>query len=134
VQTKNWIEAERKLTNLYLSTCDIREKFKDKIGDKWSFDELSVPYKIGDTFYFDFSPADEDNIKIFRFKKPNYYNFESNFLDEAELFFDPKFLKAGDKTLEVDIDKGSFSSDGKYWAFQVTKGGSDWSTIKVREV
>ncbi len=76
VQTKNWIEAQRKLTDLYLSTCDIREKFKDKIADKWAFDEVSVPYKIGDTFYFDFSAADEDNIKIYRFKKPNYYNFE----------------------------------------------------------
>ena len=44
---------------------------------------------------------------------------------------DPNKLSQ-DGTVSVDHGQSSWSDDGKYYAYQVKKGGSDWATIKIR--
>ena len=45
---------------------------------------------------------------------------------------DPNKLSQ-DGTVSVDHGQSSCSDDGKYYAYQVKKGGSDWATIKIRD-
>lgn len=34
----------------------------------------------------------------------------------------------------ISLGASSFSEDGKYWAFALKYGGSDWSTVFIKNV
>ena len=53
-----------------------------------------------------------------------------NALEGAEVFLDPNSL-AEDGTAAVSGN--SWSEDGRYMAYQVKRGGSDWATIHIRD-
>ena len=63
-------------------------------------------------------------------EKNSYFLDNADPLKNAELFIDPNILAADGKTSMGDA---SWSNDGKYMAYQESKGGSDWKTIYVKD-
>jgi len=47
-------------------------------------------------------------------------------LKDAEVFIDPNTLSQDGTTA---VGSTAWSEDGKYMAYAITKGGSDWKTI-----
>lgn len=52
---------------------------------------------------------------------------------EPKVFFDPNTLST-DGTVSLSNVTVKFSNDGKLWAYGLQKSGSDWNTIKIRDV
>ena len=113
-ETRDWIEAENKLTNSYLSTIPQREKIKNRLTEIWNYERYSAPSKIADNFYIYSKNDGLQNQSVF------YKATSIN--DPGTVFFDPNKLKA-DGT--AALGGSDFTDDGKLWAYGVAEAGSD---------
>lgn len=59
-----------------------------------------------------------------------YYSIDSLDSNDSKVFIDPNQLSA-DGT--ASVTSLSFSPDGKYCSYEVSEGGSDWTSIKIKD-
>src|SRR5690348_8745942 len=51
-ETKEWVEAQNKVTSAYLSTIPFRDKIKKRIGELYNYERYSVPFRNGEYLYY----------------------------------------------------------------------------------
>lgn len=70
---------------------------------------------------------------MYKFNEKNWYKFnEDDPLDGATLFVAQNSTPA--KGESYDWESSAFTDDGKYVAYMTTKAGSDWKTIRVKNI
>ncbi len=121
-ETKAWVKNQNKVTFDYLAQIPSREKLAKRLEKIWNYERFSPPFKEGDKYYY--------------FKNDGLQNqdvlYSQSALDaEAALVLDPNKFSADGTTSLGGI---SFSKDGKYLAYQISEGGSDWRTVKVQNM
>jgi prolyl oligopeptidase len=117
--TAAWVEAENKVTREYLSKIPFRDRLKQRLTDLANYEKIGSPQKKDGKYYF-FKNDGLQNQSVFYVKE---------FLDgEARVLLDPNTL-SDDGT--VALSGTSFSSDGKYLAYTISRSGSDWREIYV---
>lgn len=116
--TKNWVEAQNKLTFQYLDQIPLRDKLRKQLTDMWNYEKISAPFKEGNyTYFFKNDGLQQQNVL--------YRKLEGG---KEEVFIDPnKFSEDGTTSL-AGI---SFSKDGSLCAYQISEGGSDWRKVIV---
>src|SRR5262245_46275355 len=120
--TKNWVEAQNALTFSYLDRIPYREKLKARLTQLYNYPRISAPFRRGDTFFF----TKNDGLQ-----NQSVYYIQKGLNGKPEEFLDPnKFSSDGTSTLSAF----SLSKDGKYLAYGISTGGSDWVTLSVMEV
>ena len=118
----NWVEAENKVTNDYLSRIPFREKLKQRLTELIDYERISAPFKKHGKYYY----SKNDGLQ----NQSVLYVKES--LDgEASVLLDPNKL-SDDGT--VALSGISFSNDGKYMAYSISRSGSDWQEIYVMDL
>jgi prolyl oligopeptidase len=118
-QTQQWVEAQNKLTFNYLNHIPYRQQIKNRLTELWNFAKYSPPFKEGDKYYF-YKNNGLQNQSIL---------YTSDSLGGTEkIFIDPNTLSQDGTS---SLGGVSFSKDGRYAAYQVSEGGSDWRTIYV---
>src|ERR1044071_393175 len=50
-ESREWIEAENKLTFGYLEKIPAREKIKERLTELWNFERYGVPHKEGGNYF-----------------------------------------------------------------------------------
>jgi prolyl oligopeptidase len=121
-ETKAWIDEQNKLTFSYLDRIPYREKLKARLTELYNYPRISAPFRRGDTYFFTRNTG---------LQNQSVYYIQKGVNGEPELFLDPNtFSKDGTTTLKAF----SLSKDGKYLAYGVSSGGSDFITISVMEV
>jgi prolyl oligopeptidase len=121
-ETKAWVESENKTTNQYLSQITYREKVKQRLTELWNYEKMSTIFKKGKLF-FSFRNNGLQNQSVF-------YS-QASLLDEPKVVLDPNTLsKDGTTSLSVT----SISKDGTYLAYGISKAGSDWVEIHVKNI
>ncbi|MBR4138035.1 MAG: S9 family peptidase [Bacteroidales bacterium] len=121
-ETNAWVEAERVLTNDYLSHIPLRAKLKDRLTQIADYEKYGVPSKrFGKYFY-----SKNDGLQ----NQSVYYMQDANG-GEPEVLLDPNKL-SDDGT--VSLGGMSLSHDGKYLAYTIQRSGSDWVEIYVKDV
>ena len=118
-ETKNWVEAQNKVAFSYLENIPFRAAMKERMTEVWNFPKESAPHKAGAYYYY--------------FKnnglQPQSIMYRKKGLDGAEtVFFDPNILSKDGTT---SMAEWSFSKDGRYFAFSVSQGGSDWREVRI---
>jgi prolyl oligopeptidase len=125
--TKLWIEAENLITSEYLDTVPDVERLRVMLIENQYFNKISLPEKQGQNFCF-FHNAD-----MYMFNEKNWYKFnEEDPLQGTTLFMNSSSTPAKGET--YDWESSAFTSDGKYVAYMATKAGSDWKTIRVKNI
>ena len=120
--TKAWIEEQNKLTFGYLDRIPYREKLKARLTELYNYPRISAPFRRGDTYFF----TKNDGLQ-----NQNVYYIQKGVNGKPEVFLDPnKFSADGTSVLSAF----SLSKDGKYLAYGISQGGSDWVTLSVMEV
>lgn len=120
--TADWIAAQNEITFNYLEQIPFREKIKNRLTEIWDYERVSAPFKEGDKYYFFKNDGLQNQSVLFQ---------RENLEATPTIFFDPNQLSEdGTKALRTF----SFSNDGKYFAYGVSSGGSDWSEIFVMDV
>ncbi|MBS1637668.1 MAG: S9 family peptidase [Bacteroidetes bacterium] len=120
--TRQWIEAENKITATYLQQIPFRSKVKDRLTALWNYTKMSAPYKKGNLF-FSFRNDGLQNQAVLCTQK--------SLMDDPKIILDPNLL-AGDGT--ASLGGYDISKDAKYLAYGISKAGSDWMEIRVRNI
>src|SRR5678815_2828322 len=121
-ETKAWVDEQNRLTFGYLDKIPYREKLKARLTQLYNYPRISAPFHRGDTYFF----TKNDGLQ-----NQSVYNKKKGVNGTPEVFLDPnKFSADGTSVLSAF----SLSKDGKYLAYGISTGGSDWVTINVMEV
>lgn len=117
-ETKQWVEAQNKVTQNYLNQIPYKEEIKNRLSKLWNYEKFSAPFKEGNYTYFYKNDGLQNQSVLYR-------QLEGK---EPEVFLDPnKFSEDGTSSL-AGID---FTKDGSMAAYQFSEGGSDWRKVVV---
>src|SRR5258705_8544866 len=120
--TKEWVEAQNKVTFGYLENIPYREKIKARLTELWNYERYGVPFKEGGRYFF----AKNDGLQ----NQSVLYTMTS--LDEApRVLLDPNKLSS-DGT--IALAGYSITDDGTLMAYGTSTAGSDWNEGKVRDI
>jgi len=51
-ETKDWVDAQNKVTQAYLGQIPAREVIKQRLTKLWNYERYSVPYKEGGRYFY----------------------------------------------------------------------------------
>jgi prolyl oligopeptidase len=121
-ETAAWVEAQNRVTFAYLEKIPFRQQVKDRLTKLFNYPRYSAPFRRGDTYFF----TKNDGLQ-----NQSVYYIQKGFEGTPEVFLDPnKFSADGTSQLSAF----SLSKDGKYVAYGISKGGSDWTELFLMEV
>ena len=120
-ETNAWVEAERKVTDDYLSHIPFRAALKDRLTALMNYERYSVPGKRFGRYIYSKNDGLQNQSVI-------YIQYPDK---EPEVLLDPNKL-SDDGT--VSFGGGSQSNDGKYYAYLIQRSGSDWVEIYVMDI
>lgn len=130
-ETKAWVKGQNEVTKKVLDTCELRDKLNEKLTEVWNFSKTLVLSKQGDYYYFSHNTGLQNQFVYHRIKEQNSYKINPDApLEGTEVFLDPNVLSEDGTS---SVGQKVWSPDGKYLAYQINKGGSDWATIYVRD-
>ena len=121
-QTKQWVEDENKVTFAYLDTIPYRSQIKARLEKLLNYPRFGAPSRRGEWFFY----SKNDGLQ-----NQNVYYKQKGLDGAPEVLIDPNKLSTDGTSV---LSAFSLSKDGKYLAYGVSQGGSDWSTIYVMEV
>ena len=119
--TAAWVEAENKVTNAYLAQIPFREQLLKRLTDLANYEKIGTPFKKHGKYYFYKNDGLQNQSVLY---------VQDSLDGEARVFLDPNQL-SDDGT--VALTSLSFSNDGKYTAYTISRSGSDWSEIYVMD-
>ena len=119
--TAAWVEAENKVTNAYLAQIPFREQLLKRLTDLANYEKIGTPFKKHGKYYFYKNDGLQNQSVLY---------VQDSLDGEARVFLDPNQL-SDDGT--VALTSLSFSNDGKYTAYTISRSGSDWSEIFVMD-
>jgi prolyl oligopeptidase len=121
-ETKEWVDAQNKVTFDYLGNIPFRDKVKARLSEMWNYPRIGSPSKEGAFYYFFKNDGLQNQSIMYRQKGLNGI---------PEIFIDPNKLSA-DGT--AALGGTSFSKTSKYVAYFLAQSGSDWQEIYVMDV
>ncbi len=121
-ETEAWVEAENKITFDYLSKIPFRNKLEEHLKEIWNYPKYRVPFKKGNRYFLFKNDGIQNQDVLYMMN-----DLES----EPELLLDPNTLSEDGTIALADV---SVSKDGKYLAYSISSGGSDWNEIYVMEI
>ncbi|MBL8859880.1 MAG: S9 family peptidase [Planctomycetes bacterium] len=121
-ETRSWIEAQNALTRAYIDAVPERAGLEARLSAVWNYERCSVPRKRAGRYVFTKNDGLQNQGVI----------YTTGSLDApARVLLDPNMLRA-DGTIAVNDLR--VSPDGKLAAYQRSESGSDWTTIRVRDI
>lgn len=120
--TKQWVGEQNEVSHHYLSRIPFRASIKERLTQLWNYEKYSTPFKENGKYYF---------FKNDGLQNQSVLYVQDNLDAEAKVVLDPnKFSNDGTSSLAGM----SFSKDGKYLAYGISEGGSDWRTAYILDL
>ena len=120
--TQAWIAQQNELTDQYLSQCEDRTAIRDRLEKLWNYERFGIPNQRGESYFFSHNDGLQNQSILYR---------ASRLDSDRVVLLDPNRLST-DGTLA--LAGYAATKDGKYLAYGLADGGSDWRTWKIREV
>jgi prolyl oligopeptidase len=121
-ETADWVKAQNEITNDYLSKIPYRAKLQNRLEEIYNYPKYSAPSKKGEWFYFYKNNGLQNQSVLYR---------QKGLTAEPELVLDPNALSAEGTTRLMQF---SISKNGKYAAYSLSSGGSDWMDVFVMDL
>ncbi len=121
-EVKEWVKKENEVTFGYLEKIPFREKIRARLNEIWNYPKYGAPFKSGEYYFF---------YKNDGMQNQNVLYIQKGLEGTPEMFLDPNTFST-DGT--VSISMISPSKDGKYFAYGISKAGSDWNEFFVIDV
>lgn len=114
-ETADWVRAENEVTFGFLENIPYREKVKKRLETLNNYEKVGSPFKRGDYTYFYKNEGLQNHSVLYRKKGDD---------GTPEVFLDPNTFSKDGTTRLGGI---SFSKDGSRVAYQISRGGADWT-------
>ncbi|HKV42915.1 MAG TPA: prolyl oligopeptidase family serine peptidase [Blastocatellia bacterium] len=121
-ETAEWVQAENHVTFDYLARIPYRERIKERLTALLNYPKYGTPFHRGDNYFFFKNDGLQNQAVIYA---------QKGLEGTPELFLDPNKLSADGTSRLINF---ALSRDGKYVAYTVSTGGSDWEDCYVMNV
>ena len=121
-QVEAWVTAQNEVTDAYLAKLPGRAAIASRLQTLWDYEKFSVPERR-ENLYFFYRNDGLQNQFVYYVQKG---------LDGApRVLIDPNSWSDDGATALADAEP---SPDGRYVAYAIQDGGSDWRTVRVLDV
>lgn len=121
-EVQDWVKAQNKVTFAYFEQIPYRKQIKERLTRLINYPKFTAPVRRGDLFFF----TKNDGLQ-----NQSVWYKQKGLEGQPELLLDPNtFSKDGTTRLGAV----AFSRDGKYVAYGISQGGSDWTEVSVMEI
>ncbi|MBK7877439.1 MAG: S9 family peptidase [Planctomycetes bacterium] len=121
-ETRAWVDAQNALARAWIDAVPEREAIEARLTQLWNYERYGVPSREGGLVIF----AKNDGLQ----NQPVYW-VAAGVDAPPRVLLDPNTLSK-DGTASVGSTRAS--PDGALFAYEVSEGGSDWPTVRVRDV
>ncbi|MES2567323.1 MAG: prolyl oligopeptidase family serine peptidase [Bacteroidota bacterium] len=121
-ETKAWVESQNKTTSQYFSQITFRDKVKDRLTALWNYEKMGTIYKKGSLFF---------SLRNNGLQNQSVLYAQASLLADPIIVLDPNTLSNDGTT---SLSGMGISKDGKYLAYGISKAGSDWVEIHVKNI
>lgn len=121
-ETKHWVDAENKVTFSYLDNIAFRPALRERLSRLYDYTKFSAPFKKGKYYYYFKQEGLQNQSILYRTSIKE---------EDGEVFLDPnKFSDDG----TVALGTYAFNKDKTLMAYAISRAGSDWQEIYVKNV
>ncbi len=121
-KVRDWVDAENRVTQAYLAGLPGREAFRARLTALWNYERHGVPVKRGTRYFY----TKNDGLQN---QSPLYVRDGVDGV--PRLLIDPNGWSGDGATALAEWEP---SKDGRFLAYAVQDGGTDWRTLKVLDV
>jgi prolyl oligopeptidase len=121
-ETKDWVKKQNIVTQGYLTQIPTRSRILKRLEAIWNFEKFSVPFKEGNRYFF---------FKNNGLQNQSVLYAQETLESQPLVILDPNTFST-DGT--ASLQEYGFSKDGRYLAYAISKGGSDWRNIRIRDL
>ncbi|MEP4077595.1 prolyl oligopeptidase family serine peptidase [Haloferula sp.] len=120
--TKQWVKAQNRFTESHLSTFSGRDSIRQRLKALWNYERIGLPVEHGGRWFYKQNSGLQNQSVL----------MVADSLDaNPRVLLDPNSLTA-DGT--ASLANWRPSEDGTKLVWSVSKGGSDWNEVFVRDV
>ncbi len=119
-EVARWVDAENKVTFDYLAGIPLRETFRKELTKLTNVPRVSTPFRVAGKLYFSKNGGLQNQSVVFE---------QTSLNGPVRQLIDPNKLSPDGST---ELAGYVPSPDGKYLAYSLSVGGSDWTEVHVR--
>ncbi|MBI2386676.1 MAG: S9 family peptidase [Elusimicrobia bacterium] len=121
-ETKAWVDAQNRVTEKALDAIPERAEIAARLKELWNYERVGTPTKIGGHWIYMANDGLQNQSVMYKAR---------TLKGPRAVLLDPNQLSA-DGT--AALSGTSFSQDGRYLAYAISRAGSDWNEWKIRDV
>lgn len=121
-ETRDWVKAEARLTDSYLERIPARQTIKKRLGELLNFEKFGMPFHAAGRYLYSHNSGLEDQ---------NVLYMAEGLAGAAKEILDPNLLSTNGSLAVVGY---VLSHNGRFLAYGVSNGGSDWTDWHIREL
>lgn len=121
-EVEAWVDAQNAVTDTYLDSLPGRDEIQARLTELWDYERYSIPFTEGGKVFYSRNDGLQNQSVLY---------VQDNADAEARVLIDPnEWSEDGTVALGAAIP----SPEGKYLAYAVQDGGSDWRTWRVMDI
>lgn len=121
-EVADWVTGQNEITFSFLEGIPQREGIRQRLTELWDYEKFSSPFKAGGRYFYLHNSGLQNQSVLFTMESLS---------SQARVLLDPNTWSE-DGT--VALAGMAFSDDGRYMAYGVQDGGSDWRTWQFLEI
>lgn len=121
-ETAAWVTAQNAVTQAYLDTIPAREAIRNRITELWNVERYGIPHWDDGYYLYKKNDGLQNQSPLF---------ITDDLDEDGEILIDPNTLTE-DGT--AALKSYNISPDGEYFAYGISRNGSDWQEWRVRDI
>ncbi|MGH6707217.1 MAG: prolyl oligopeptidase family serine peptidase, partial [Sphingomicrobium sp.] len=121
-EVRAWVTAENAVTDAFLETLPLRDRFKARMTELYDYERFGVPEKKGGRYFYTRNDGLQNQSVLF---------VRDSLNGPARMLIDPNTWSADGATALAEWVP---SDDGKHLLYSIQDGGTDWRTVRVLDV
>ena len=118
-RVRQWVTDQNRVTNAFLQTLPHRAAFRQRMTQLYDYERFSVPQAAGNRYFYTRTDGLQNQSVLF---------VRDGLNGAPRQLIDPNTWSADSATALAEWEP---SDDGRYVAYAIQDGGSDWRTMRV---